>query len=128
MTHEERVIRHVENLLRIFPDALSRNPVLLYGRLRMIEREGSRHAEKMCSDSDYYNSNIDRLDEISDKIVGKANALLGTDRVWLNTDPRGYALKVDLSDEELLHTDWGGYGIIAPDFSDYSIPRDWVGI
>jgi hypothetical protein len=40
--------------------------------------------------------------------------------VFLNRDPRGYALKID--DEWMrahpqfrLHTDWGGYGIIAPE-------------
>jgi len=45
-------------------------------------------------------------------------------RVLLNRDPRGYALKID--DEDMrrldlrLHSDMGGYGIIAPDFSEGS--------
>lgn len=44
--------------------------------------------------------------------------LLNTDRVWINGDPRGYALKVDLRPGESLHRDLGGYGIIAPDLSE----------
>lgn len=51
--------------------------------------------------------------------------------VFLNRDPRGYALKIDdqwIRDRATristngetypLHTDWGGYGIIAPDLSE----------
>jgi hypothetical protein len=39
--------------------------------------------------------------------------------VFLNRDPRGYALKIDdewmRSQAHPLHRDWGGYGIIAPE-------------
>jgi hypothetical protein len=41
--------------------------------------------------------------------------------VFINHDPRGYALKIkdDYMREYklLLHQDWGGYGIIAPEFN-----------
>ncbi len=42
--------------------------------------------------------------------------------VFLNRDPRGYALKIN--DEEVrarsldIATDWGGYGLIAPDLRE----------
>lgn len=44
--------------------------------------------------------------------------------VFLNGDPRGYALKIesDWMRERLklrLHTDWGGYGILAPDLREH---------
>lgn len=39
--------------------------------------------------------------------------------VFLNRDPRGYALKIDdewmRKHDAKLYRDWGGYGIIAPD-------------
>lgn len=38
---------------------------------------------------------------------------------FINLDPRGYALKIDNSKVTLpegLYRDWGGYGILAPDF------------
>ena len=44
-------------------------------------------------------------------------------KVFINGDPRGYALKIDDKYQDRLHKvgihrDWGGYGIIAPDFSE----------
>ncbi len=42
--------------------------------------------------------------------------------VFINRDPRGYALKIDdhymREHDAALHQDWGGYGIIAPDLSN----------
>lgn len=42
--------------------------------------------------------------------------------VFLNRDPRGYSLKIPdeyVSEHELdIHRDWGGYGILAPDFEE----------
>lgn len=43
--------------------------------------------------------------------------------VILNRDPRGYALKIDdewmrAHRDVVLHRDWGGYGIIAPDLTE----------
>lgn len=46
---------------------------------------------------------------------------------FINGDPRGYALKINSGNEagmvhhpeyipQGLHTDWGGYGILAPEF------------
>lgn len=39
------------------------------------------------------------------------------DEFFINTDPRGYALKLNFGGERVegVYTDWGGYGIIAPD-------------
>jgi hypothetical protein len=41
--------------------------------------------------------------------------------IFINRDPRGYALKIDdawmRETNAALHTDWGGYGIIAPEFN-----------
>jgi hypothetical protein len=42
--------------------------------------------------------------------------------VFVNGDPRGYALKIQdeyVSENSLdIHRDMGGYGILAPDLSD----------
>lgn len=113
----ERIRKHGENLLAIFPNVTEPDPVKLCKKLRRIEAEGERHALAMCNDA-HYCSDYDKLEQIADKIRDKANKLLGTNRIRLNQDPRGYALKVDLKPGEHLHTDWGGYGIIAPDLSE----------
>lgn len=143
--------KHGRQLLAIFPNATEQDPVKLCKKLRRIEGEAHRHAERMCSDERYYNewtSEDGERDLKDERLERRLRKLLGSDRPFLNGDPRGYALKVDLLPErecdvcetfrasnpdlpyetwclacqgesrlpaERLHTDWGGYGIIAPE-------------
>jgi hypothetical protein len=108
-----RIRKHGEALLRIFPDATEADPVKLCKTLRRWESQANNRACDRCNgaiDSEHWEC-------ISDRARRSVNTYLGTDRVWINGDPRGYALKVDLAPGEHLLTDWGGYGIIAPDLS-----------
>jgi hypothetical protein len=120
---EKRVKAHGLKLLAIFPNATEQNPVKLCQKLRRLEAQGARHGEALCNDEHYCNE-IDH-EAIGDKIIQKVRTLLSSDRPWLNQDPRGYALKVNLKTDPgeqdfglRLHTDWGGYGIIAPDLTE----------
>lgn len=108
-----RVQQHGNNLLRIFPNATEQDPINLCRKLRRLEAKAHLAAEEYC------NGKLDSFGWIdaSVKVVNKVRDLLGSDRAWANADPRGYALKVDLLPGERLHTDWGGYGIIAPDLN-----------
>lgn len=49
-----------------------------------------------------------------ERIIGKENAAY----CFINFDPRGYALKIkaEACKEFPMYKDWGGYGILAPDF------------
>jgi hypothetical protein len=109
----KRIEQHGRNLLNLFPNATITDPVKLCKRLRRAETEAGRLAVDWC------NGLIDETtwETVSERIRDRVNRILGTDRVRINGDPRGYALKVDLAPGEHLHTDWGGYGIIAPDLS-----------
>ena len=47
------------------------------------------------------------------------------EKIFFNGDPRGYALKLSTQYTRYIrscniniHQDWGGYGIIAPDFRE----------
>ena len=60
----------------------------------------------------------------ADQILTKVETILNNKKVlFCNGDARGYALKID--DEYIrnnnfnIHRDWGGYGIIAPDFREF---------
>ena len=60
---------------------------------------------------------FDRIKKSLFKILGKK----AEDLCFINYDPRGYALKIkDIYIKEnniKIYRDWGGYGILAPDFS-----------
>ncbi len=123
-----RIEAHGLTLLAIFPNAIERDPVKLCKRLRRIEAEGAAFALRLCNGPEF--ASEDEQEAEHDRILGKALNLLNTDTatvpVFLNQDPRGYALKIDQGWMQAnrdqhgvsqLYHDWGGYGIIAPDLS-----------
>jgi hypothetical protein len=113
----KQVVRHLENLHAIFgadPD---------WDTLQRLEARAHRLAERQCNESlteEYINRTEQGILEDLDKELGfRAKGII----VFCNDDPRGYGLKVEddamkrLYDSgKTLHTDWGGYGIIAPEF------------
>lgn len=114
----QRFERHGRELLAIFPDAQYSDPIRLCKALRAVETRGNNFAMRLCNGPEFA-SEAEEF-RTGEAIISKARKILGSNRVWLNRDPRGYALKVDLMPGEELHKDWGGYGIIAPDLRDQS--------
>lgn len=116
------IAEHMRALRAIFP-GLSREaePKNVYEQLRAIEERAHRQAEREC------NTNVpEHVSEAVDKqILIELDQILGFKAakvpVFLNGDPRGYAIKIhdsfvrDHRDID-IHRDWGGYGIIAPEF------------
>ena len=98
----KKITEHGSKLNTVF--SLTGDPVKLYKRLHRLELAIDTYQEK---------SLIPRLA----KIIGAENM----DKIYVNHDPRGYTLKLTET-ESLKHTslfkDWGGYGILAPDFSE----------
>lgn len=125
----ERIAAHGRQLLAIFPNATERDPVALCKRLRKLEGQAAAIALRLCNGPEYENPDVP--DTLLDKIKDKVNDLLGNNGeewgarreppvpVFINRDPRGYALKIDdawmREHRVALHQDWGGYGIIAPE-------------
>jgi hypothetical protein len=120
----EAILRHGFRLLRLFPHAKAQGwgPVALYARLHRIEAEAHSFAERCC------NEDIPEAKQTAKdaSILKRLDAILGYKAagvpVFLNGDPRGYALKIDDKwmtehyDNVELNRDWGGYGILAPEF------------
>ena len=120
---EERVRKHGDQLLRIFVNAIERDPVKLCKKLRHLETKMAAFALQLCNG---HNLTEDEEDKFKDGILSKLDALLGFSKskvpVFLNLDPRGYSLKIEdefvRSNSVEIHRDWGGYGILAPDLRD----------
>ena len=138
----EAIRQHGENLLAIFPNATERDPVALCKKLRRIENALAGPI------LDYTNGtngvNLEAVERNDARCLKRLGALLWGSSVpdvpvFVNHDPRGYALKIDdawmrekgwklnRSNRHTngsgsiavarLHRDWGGYGIIAPDLT-----------
>lgn len=120
---DEAILKHGFALLRIFPRAQATYaglPRALYERLHRIEAEAHRLAERECNEQlpEGYSERKDA------SMLKRLDAILGFKEagipVFLNGDPRGYALKIkdDYVREHKLEiqTDWGGYGILCPEF------------
>ena len=114
-TQAENILKHGFALQRIYPESKQYGPVTLCKKLHRLEVEAHRIAENMCS----YPIDMDKAEKRLDKIESKAHEILGNGpEVFINRDPRGYALKIRTKDAKGLdiHKDWGGYGIICPEF------------
>ena len=117
------ILAHGKKLLRIFTEATERDPVKLCRQVRRLESRGGEFAIMLCNGPTI--GTEDEQEAVKAKILDDLDKLLGWREadvpVFLNLDPRGHALKIDdewmRASGALLHTDWGGYGIIAPDLS-----------
>jgi hypothetical protein len=121
------ILKHGKNLNAIFPTGLE--PVALCKKLKRLENQASELTLALA------NGDRDDVSAELDAILSKVKNLLHDkksdyniplfDAIFINQDPRGYALKIDdamvreLRDRDLpIYQDWGGYGILAPDFSN----------
>ena len=109
----DKIQKHGDNLKAIFN--LDIDSVKLCKQLFRLENKAHRLAE------DYCNGITDNIDSETIKIIDKVKKILNTYEVFFNGDTRGYALKLcdQFCKDKNIHKDWGGYGIIAPDFREY---------
>lgn len=90
----------------------------LWRKLARLERKVSLACEQYSSDSAF---GIERWEQVkADAKAELAKIFGGTipNGVFINSDPRGHALKLDNEEvtvPEGMEKDWGQYGILAPD-------------
>ena len=119
----ERIDNHAAHLEAIFPNATKKG-LDLCRAVRRIEGKAHNAAESLCN-ADMSLTDVKECNRIIDESETAIRRLLGVGEdfpLFVNTDPRGYALKIHdgyIRDNEInIHRDWGGYGIIAPDLTD----------
>jgi hypothetical protein len=133
---KESIMRHGQSLLAAFPNATERDPVKLCKKLRRIETKAHQFTTDYCNGVVQSDDDMDSYTRAGlpvpgpEAFLGKVRSILGITNVeaeacglFVNRDPRGYALK--LSDdwtrdhnskaECRIYSDWGGYGILAPE-------------
>jgi hypothetical protein len=116
---EEAIRRHGENIKAIFPAVKDLDAVTLCKKLRRLETKAHRSAEAYCNGkiSEEQNDKVEAavLESLDKLLRFKVNSV----PVFVNGDPRGYALKIQDSWVRergvRIHQDWGGYGILAPE-------------
>lgn len=114
------ILRHGFRLQRIFPEAKRFGAVELAKAVHRLEAEAHRLAERECNEQ--LPEGYSEKKEAS--IIKRLDILLGFKAakvpVFLNGDPRGYALKIEdkyIRENDIeIDRDWGGYGILAPEF------------
>ena len=115
-TMYQQIEQHGNNLNAIFNTGI--DPVKLCKSLRRLELKANKVATDWC------NGDIggDVADDMAGKILASVKKVLGdVIPVSFNGDARGYTLKISdkvVKENNLkIYTDWGGYGIISPDFT-----------
>lgn len=112
--------KHTANLRRIFPKLKKVTNFTIETSLKNLERRGKKLALDMCNrpendEGEYGRREKTILSEL-DTILGFVKAKVP---VFLNGDPRGYALKIDdawvRKNNVTIARDMGGYGIICPE-------------
>lgn len=114
-----RIEQHGKNLLKLFPKATERDPLALAVKVRRIDADAAKIGLRLCNGPDI---DEDALESWKDRIHKRLAKLLGESKVpvFINQDPRGHALKINdrwmTEHKAVLYKDWGGYGVLAPDF------------
>lgn len=118
----ENITAHGNNLKNLFKLDNSVDSVKLCKSLFKLENQAQKLALEYCNYGNLDNSAVE-------SILKKAGVLLNitdTNQIFFNGDARGYALKIsdDFCKDKEIFKDWGGYGILAPDFREYLTERD----
>jgi len=109
-----KVTRHGKSLIDFFHLPKETDPVKLCKRLRKIEKVMRQACLAYCNGL----MDIQTLENVEIKANEQLRKILGdaSSQVVINTDPRGYSLKID-NPPHTIYRDFGGYGIVAPDLS-----------
>jgi len=114
----QQIEKHGNNLKIIFN--LEGDPIALSKKVHRIETKAHGLAIDYCNgviSTEQWEGVSEGILESLDKVLNFVNQHIP---VFVNGDARGYTLKIKdsyIREHDLtIYRDWGGYGIIAPDF------------
>lgn len=104
--------KHGKEIIKYF-NLKDQNPLDISKKLFSLERKMHRACEAYCNGT----ISEGELDIVEVNILSKVKGVLGSlHGIFINHDPRGYALKLNISN--FYMKDFGGYGILAPNFKE----------
>jgi len=111
----QQIAKHISNLATLYKQATGvehARPDLLNKSIRRIERTIRRETLAKCNGEPYSEQ------EISNQVLKLRKLFNNTPPkgLFINYDARGYALKIDGSQQIELHKDFGGNYILAPEY------------
>lgn len=122
----EAVTRHGNQLLALFPNATTSDPVKLCKQLRRVETAIAPIILRNCNEG-VPEVELDAATSLAELLVSRilgieSEEALNATGLHVNRDPRGYALKfsTEWAMDKAIYKDWGGYGIVAPDLTEAS--------
>jgi hypothetical protein len=133
----QRIEKHGNDLKAIF-NLESADPIKLSKQLHGLEVKANRAATCLCTNTldrleltryeeqsgDVRQATEEEQDTFFDSILNKVDKILNFKKqnipVFINHDPRGYALKIKSeyvqTNQVDIYRDFGGYGILSPEF------------
>ena len=126
----QQIENHGKNLINIFNLPETTDPVKLCKSIMRLETKAHRAATCLCNTNtlDQMNGYPEEQTSEADQdmffagILAKLDKILNFEQqnipVFINHDPRGYALKIksEYVNDLNIYRDFGGYGILAPMF------------
>ena len=111
---------HIELICYFAGDVDFFEGLKIFEKLRRYENRQHKFNEDQCN----FDIPENEIEKKELKLLKSLQDLLpGCKTLFINGDPRGYALKYEQSEVEKLrkssfnsYQDWGGYGILAPEF------------
>lgn len=114
ITNLHSAARHIDQLDRLVSSKVS--PIEVFSKLRRLEKTMSRKACDYCN-GDMSREQWEKAEKAAIKKICAMLPYLEPEKIYINGDPRGYALKLtEGSRETISYQDWGGYSILAPEF------------
>ena len=114
----DRIAKHGRFLIDAYGLREDTDPIRLCKRLRQIETKVHRVITDACN-GDTDDLTYERALQTAEGSVLRLMGFL-PHGFMINTDPRGYALKIDSNEfvPQGMYRDMGGYGILAPDLTE----------
>ncbi len=109
-----QIENHGEKVIDYFHVSTDLSPIELSKKLFRLENRMHKACEYYCN-GDISEIELDKIEK--SVLVGVKKLLRTLHGIFVNQDPRGCVLKIKIPNNFYMR-DWGGYGILAPNFTE----------